>query len=221
MVTSQIRQNQQIYLRNMALLAIFAGEIAKRRQKIIFAVGVRGEPSFFICVLNPIKYTDPTGKWIFALGVGTSAGAGTGGQSSAGIVIGYSKKDGLSIGVFTSTSIGSEFGATIGLDASITVAPTVNSVADFAGDSVTIGGSAGVLVTIGGDVSISTDGSSESYSANLGVALNGTAGEGHVMYTVTEAKGVFVNDVARDIKTAVDNFIVENIVIPIVEAQIP
>jgi hypothetical protein len=46
----------------MALLAVFAGEIAKRRQKIIFAVGVRGEPSFFICVLNPIKYTDPDGR---------------------------------------------------------------------------------------------------------------------------------------------------------------
>jgi hypothetical protein len=64
MTASQIRQNQQIYLRNMALLAIFAGEICKRRQKIIFAVGVRGEPSFFICVLNPIKYTDPEwGNW--------------------------------------------------------------------------------------------------------------------------------------------------------------
>jgi hypothetical protein len=62
MAVSQIRQNQQIYLRNMALLAIFAGEIAKRRQKIIFAVGVRGEPSFFICVLNPVKYTDPDGR---------------------------------------------------------------------------------------------------------------------------------------------------------------
>jgi hypothetical protein len=65
MAVSQIRQKQQIYLRNMALLAVFAGEIAKRRQKIIFAVGVRGEPSFFICVLNPVKYTDPDGKFAF------------------------------------------------------------------------------------------------------------------------------------------------------------
>jgi hypothetical protein len=56
------RTKQQIYLRNAALLAVFAGEIAKRRQKTIFAVGVRGEPSFFIYVLNPIKYTDPTGE---------------------------------------------------------------------------------------------------------------------------------------------------------------
>jgi hypothetical protein len=69
MISSQIRQNQQIYLRNMALLALFAGEIAKRRQKAIFAVGVRGEPSFFICVLNPVKYTDPDGKFAITASV--------------------------------------------------------------------------------------------------------------------------------------------------------
>jgi hypothetical protein len=69
MNSSQIRQNQQIYLRNMAYLAIFAGEICKRRQKTIFAVGVRGEPSFFICVLNPVKYTDPDGRVIDTSGL--------------------------------------------------------------------------------------------------------------------------------------------------------
>jgi hypothetical protein len=54
MAAAQIRQKQQISLRNAALLAVFAGGICKRRQKTIFAVGVREEPSFFICVLNPI-----------------------------------------------------------------------------------------------------------------------------------------------------------------------
>jgi hypothetical protein len=83
MVTSQIRQNQQIYLRNMALLAIFAGEIAKRRQKIIFAVGVRGEPSFFICVLNPVKYTDPDGRIVITASVVVAVVAGIGALAAA------------------------------------------------------------------------------------------------------------------------------------------
>jgi hypothetical protein len=168
---------------------------------------------------NPVKYTDPDGKWSFSLGVGVNAGAGTGGQASAGVSIGYSKEEGLSIGFFTSKSLGSVFGATAGVNVNVTVAPSAKSVTDASGMSVTIGGTGGEGLVLGGDLNINLDGSGESYSGNIGAGI-GSPGEGHIMITSTEVHGDSVSNIARNIRDAAVKYVVKEFIEPIL-SQIP
>jgi hypothetical protein len=157
--------------------------------------------------------------WTFSLGFAVNAGAGTGVQTGAGITIGYSKEYGLSLGFFTSNSMGSVFGATVGASINIAVAPSEEIVTDGSGMSMTIGGSGGEALVVGGDLSVNLDGSGESYSGNIGIGV-GSPGEGHIMITTKEVHGDSVVNMARGLRDAATEYVFREFVEPIV-SQMP
>jgi hypothetical protein len=161
---------------------------------------------------NPVNYVDPDGKWVFSLGIGATGGGSTGGHVSVGISIGYSKKEGISIGAFRSIAGGSYVGAGGSLTINATISPSAQSVHDIAGESLIIGGSGGEGIVAGGDLIISMDDKNVSFSGNIGVG-GGLLGEGHSMYATTKVSGTYLNEVARNI----DNAINENIIYPIID----
>ena len=44
---------------------------------------------------NPVRYTDPTGKWILTITINATAGAGAEGSAGVGIAFGFSFKKGF------------------------------------------------------------------------------------------------------------------------------
>jgi hypothetical protein len=110
----QNRLKQQLFLQNTALLAAFASEIAKRRQKISYVIGVRGGLSFFICETNPIKLKDPDGRDIHNIGI---IGAGVKLVVGGGANFGIAWDDNGHIAVFSSLHVG--IGVEAGVDTPI------------------------------------------------------------------------------------------------------
>ena len=139
---------------------------------------------------NPIKYTDPDGKFILMFGLSSTAGAGTGVSNNTGVFICISndlKK--ISIGQYTT----SQTGAYIGLGASIgwefTIAPFAQDFSDIEGFALVAGGSA---VGIGGEVGYNP--SAKTFSEKIrSITIAGSnsigpgfPGEGHVWTAYTK-----------------------------------
>ena len=139
---------------------------------------------------NPVKYTDPDGKFILMFGLSSTAGAGTGVSNNTGVFICISndfKK--ISIGQYTT----SQTGAYIGLGASIgwefTIAPFAQDFSDIEGFALVAGGSA---VGIGGEVGYNP--SAKTFSEKIrSITIAGSnsigpgfPGEGHVWTAYTK-----------------------------------
>ena len=167
---------------------------------------------------NPVKYTDPDGKFILMFGLSSTAGAGTGVSNNTGIFICISndfKK--ISIGQYTT----SQTGAYIGLGASIgwefTIAPFAQDFSDIEGFALVAGGSA---VGIGGEVGYNP--SAKTFSEKIrSITIAGSnsigpgfPGEGHVWTAYTKKIVEFSLDKPIyeiiQIKKDIESFIKDN-----------
>ena len=165
---------------------------------------------------NPVKYTDPDGKWTFSAGLSGSATKGLGVHGSTGIAIGYSKDAGFSFGVYISggTTIGTP-SAGIGITGSYSY--KTESVHDLEGGSSTIGAGIGIGKGISLDISINDDGSVDPASGvSLTVGFRGTPviAEGHVSISETTTASTSVPEIIQglvEIKQELKNFIMGNI----------
>ena len=183
---------------------------------------------------NPVKYTDPTGEWVLSIGFFGSAGAGAGGSVSGGVAIGYSKEKGITMGIFSSESIGAEFApnASGGVFTSLDVFST--GVESGITQTMTIGGSADLGISVGGDITLDLDtkelgltidaskakgaGGNTGTSAKLGVGVSVTGGEVHVRYNSTQTKATslktvtdLVSNKVNQVKEKTKNYIIESI----------
>ncbi|GHV06711.1 hypothetical protein FACS189485_15690 [Spirochaetia bacterium] len=166
---------------------------------------------------NPVKYTDPDGRIVFLVGVGTSAGAGAGGTTSSGIAIGFSKEKGLSIGFFSSAGGGSEIGVSVGIFGTVTIAPTAETVTDASGVSMSIGGSGRIVAAVGVDLNLNLDGSGESLTINVGFSPPILPAEVHTMITTTEVTGGTIEDIAKSFYTAAADYVANEVIAPLLE----
>ena len=145
---------------------------------------------------NPIRYTDPTGKWILTITINATAGAE--GSAGVGIAFGFSFKKGFSMGLVETHSIGAQQGASANVSVAVGFDPVSKSVESGKTEALTIGGSGDMPVGagLGGDVSVDLESGNVSYSANLSFGV-GTPGEVHELYTTTNA--ITVEDLADKI----------------------
>jgi RHS repeat-associated protein len=164
---------------------------------------------------NPIKYTDPDGKFVFNIGVAASGGAGVAGAVETGVSVGYSQEKGITFGTYTSESIGSEFG--VSTFAGLIVNADVKSKGVETGNSraMVIGGSCDKVLGVGIDVSYDLDsrkidviGSKglKGGSLKIGVADAPTVGEVHILYNTTQTKGFSLRDIGEKIGQRISNF---------------
>ena len=181
---------------------------------------------------NPIKYTDPTGMWVFSIGLFGSAGAGVGGSISGGISIGYSKEKGITIGIFSSKSIGAEFVPNASAGVSVSVDISSPGVESGVTQTMTIGGSSEFGIAVGGDITLDLDteelsvafgaskakgtGGNTGTSAKFGVGASVSGGEVHVRYNSTQTKATSLkavtDSVSNKIKQVIDNYLIEPMV---------
>jgi hypothetical protein len=149
---------------------------------------------------------DSSGDYIgISAGLAGTGGAGAGGGGSKGFVIAFSD-EGASAGSYRSHSLGSEFG--FGLSGGFVFGfdPFAKSIWDFAGDSLTIGGSGGEGLVLGGDLNINQKNPGGSVSGFIGLGL-GSAAEGHIFHTHTDiTSGFDVTTLASKIRNGFINF---------------
>jgi hypothetical protein len=148
---------------------------------------------------NPLKYTDPNGKWTFSLGVSGNITFGGGWGGGLGFALGYSKTDGISIGFYAT---GGETQGTLSAGIGITGSLNVNadSVRDLEGSGQK---SLGVSAPIGG-IDIATD---ENYKLDPLSGFSVTVGkgvpipEGHGMISETKTASISSAEVASKIES--------------------
>ena len=147
---------------------------------------------------TPIRYADPTGKWTATLTINAAAGAGIEGTVGVGLVLGFSLKNGFSIGLVETQSLGAQEGASANISVSIGFDPVSKTVESGKTESLTIGGSGDMPIGagVGGDVSVDLESGNTSYSVNLSFGV-GTPGEAHQLYTTTNT--ITVDDLADKI----------------------
>ena len=147
---------------------------------------------------NPVRYTDPTGKWILTITINATAGAGAEGSAGIGIAFGFSFKKGFSMGLVETHSIGAQQGASANVSVAVGFDPVSKSIESGKTEALTIGGSGDMPVGagLGGDVSVDLESGNVSYSANLSFGV-GTPGEAHELYTTTNV--ITVEDLADKI----------------------
>jgi GH24 family phage-related lysozyme (muramidase) len=158
---------------------------------------------------NPVKYTDPDGKWTFSLGISVNVTVGGGWTGSVGIAFGDSENDRVSFGFYAS---GGETQGTpsagIGLTGSINF--KAESVKDLNGSGEkSSGGSVGKW-----GVDVATD---ENYKPDPASGISATVGigtplpEGHGTTTTTVTASTSASELSRKMENAkqklVENFI--------------
>jgi hypothetical protein len=181
---------------------------------------------------NPVKYTDPDGRIVFTVGVGGSASLFGGVQGSAGVAIGFSWEKGLSVGLYASGGplASSSMKPSAGGGLAVGVTPSAQTVKDIAGSSS--GGGIGVGISalrFSGDLSTDEKGN-ETFSATINLKepglpfsteFHGASSETFVVGgTLSEIKEGIENKLiegGRAINDAVDSFIYDNYIIPVIE----
>ena len=180
---------------------------------------------------NPIKYEDPTGEWVLSIGFFGSAGAGAGGSVSGGVAIGYSKEKGITMGIFSSESIGADFTANASAGVSVSLDVFSTGVESGITQTMTIGGSADIGISVGGDITLDLDtkelgltigaskakgtGGNTGSSVKFGAGVSVTGGEVHARYNSTQTKATSLKTVtdlvSNKVNQVIDNYIVEPI----------
>ena len=138
---------------------------------------------------NPVHYIDPDGKFSISIGWTNSAGAGTQGSVTNGIVIAFSKEHGLSFGKYSSISTGSQIGYGVGTGVKITFDSDTKKVESGVSETLDIGGSASVPATplsAGGEISIDLDNGNLSLSPCILVGTG--SNEVHATYSITNTE---------------------------------
>ena len=147
------------------------------------------------CSNNPITYTDPDGKTIFLLGWASNAGCGTGVANNSGVYLLTDWKGKVSIGFYSTESVGAFIGLGASTGAEFTIAPFADEFSDIEGYSLSAGGSGGIfgLVSVGGEVGFNPNAKTKndklqsltiSISGSIGVP-GGSPGEGHIYNNYT------------------------------------
>ena len=183
---------------------------------------------------NPIKYEDPTGEWVLSIGFFGSAGAGAGGSVSGGVAIGYSKEKGITMGIFSSESIGADFTANASAGVSVSLDVFSTGVESGITQTMTIGGSADIGISVGGDITLDLDtkelgltigaskakgtGGNTGSSVKFGAGVSVTGGEVHARYNSTQTKATslktvtdLVSNKVNQVKEKTENYIIESI----------
>ena len=148
---------------------------------------------------NPIRYSDPDGRIVIHFGIQGNAGAGVGGLLESGFKIGISK-EGFSFGVYSSESVGAEFGVVAFFGITIGVDFNSKKVETSTSESISVGGSADALLGIGLDASMDVKSKSMDISASKGFAIkagvgaSSTAVEGHMLYTTTQTQEIEIDN---------------------------
>ena len=149
---------------------------------------------------NPVRYTDPTGRWTLSITFNAAAGAGTEGTAGVGVAFGFSFEKGFTMGLVETHSIGAQQGASANVSIAVGFDPFSKGVESGKTEALTIGvsGDMPIGAGVGGDVSIDLESGNVSYSANLSFGV-GTPCEVHELYTITNT--VTVNDLAENINS--------------------
>jgi hypothetical protein len=158
---------------------------------------------------NPVKFTDPDGKWTFSVGLSGNATYGIGVQGGAGIAIGYSKDKGFSFGVYAGG--GANFGIPPSAGFGVTGSFSLNteSVRDLNGASSSMGVGIGAGPGFGVDVATDENGSSDPASGvSLTMGIKGTplVAEGHLSTTGTITASTSVPEIAEAMNEAGEAF---------------
>ena len=160
---------------------------------------------------NPVKYTDPDGKFTFQLGTGRTLAGGTAATAEVGICFSYDKDKGFDFGFYSKEGMGSFIGYAITWNLSITITPMSKEITDISGTALSVGGSGGNAkiqpFSIGGEYSIPLD---KSMLANQSGTISVSAGyssigEGHSIVNTTQVKSLkgWFKNMANDVKMAV------------------
>ena len=171
---------------------------------------------------NPVKYVDPDGRVSISFGFQTQAGAGVSGTVETGIKLAFSKKEGFSLGTYTTECIGAEFGVSAFAGVVIGASLSEQSVETGVTQSLVIGGSCEEIVGVGVDVSIDLDTKEIDFASSKGVkgaslkigaGASATVGEVHILYSTTQqvsGKDIYKKNIAPKLEPLarkVNNFI--------------
>ena len=131
---------------------------------------------------------EPVGGITMLLGASAQAGAGGGGDLTSGfaVVLDYSDLS-VSLGAYTSSGVGTQFGAGIGGKLEVLLAQTIDPQETLDGRSLVIGGAANVIpfVSAGMDAAIPLeDGGVSLIGGTLSFGVS-TPFEGHMQHTTT------------------------------------
>ena len=151
---------------------------------------------------NPVRYLDPDGNVIIMFGVTGNAGCGTGVAENFGVFICTDGKNYLSLGHYSTSSVGGVAGITVSGGFEITIAPNADEFSDIEGFSILAGGSGGLggLVSIGAEVGYNPTAKTSlekfqsltvSVSATVGLPT-GCPGEGHTYKNFTKKVDEFI-----------------------------
>jgi hypothetical protein len=136
---------------------------------------------------NPVRYTDPDGKFVFTVGISGNAHVGLGVEGSIGIAIGLSKEEGFDLGVYARGGfIGSGPLPSAGLGITFGINPKAQEIHDIDGASSSSGGGGGPInIDIGtnekGDLDFAgsggnlTIGAKSTPSGHASLGVTGTA----------------------------------------------
>jgi hypothetical protein len=182
---------------------------------------------------NPLKYTDPDGRIVITIGISGAASLLGGVQGSTGIAIGFSWKEGFSIGLYASggTKVSSVPEPSANAGVTIGVTPKTETVKDIEGSS--FGGGVGINAYKGISLDRTTDdrgNGTYSLSANVRgeplpvpIEFHGTQSETVVVGdTLSNIKENIENKMLEksfEIKKGIDNFVYEKIIFPITRTE--
>ena len=146
---------------------------------------------------NPVRMKDYDGLWTLQIGFQGLGGAGLGGTSGVGVVIGYSNENGFQYGTYEYIGIGGYSGIS-GSGAIEGIWSSNKNIKDLAGVTANVGGSIDVGISVGVESNIPTDAKiGKSYSGSIGIGAGPVPVEQHGLIGKT-----FVQDLSKtDSKT--------------------
>ena len=107
-------------------------------------IGLSGGLNLYaFCEDNPICKCDPFGTIVFAIGGGGAARAGAAATGDAGVVLGFSFKNGFQFGSYQACGIGYHVGMDASFGIVVTLAPFADSIDCISGLAESVGGSIG------------------------------------------------------------------------------
>ena len=117
---------------------------------------------------NPVKYTDPDGKFILMFGLSSTAGAGTGVSNNTGVFVSIplNGKD-ITVGTYTIVQTGAYIGWGASTGGEFTIAPFADEFSDIEGFSLVGGGSFSFWGTAGAGLEIGYNPTAKTFSEKI------------------------------------------------------